>query len=113
MTKEVVTSEFYELQQRIREVNENFGDLNFFKKTLYWFPYRKKDTLYHLKPYLSRSNFEFLSEAYFGWGLNPRTLSQMKKAIIRKKNLFSLLRMDLFGVCIMVVLLRDFATGGL
>lgn len=88
MTKEVVTSEFYELQQRIREVNENFGDLNFFKKTLYWFPYRKKDTLYHLKPYLSRSNFEFLSEAYFGWGLNPRTLSQMKKAIIRKKPFF-------------------------
>lgn len=32
MTKEVVTSEFYELQQRIREVNENFGDLIFLKK---------------------------------------------------------------------------------
>lgn len=88
MAKDVETSEFYELQQKVREINENFCELNFFKKILYWFPYRRKDTLFHIKPYVSRSSFEFLSEAYFGWGINPRTLSQMKRAIAKKRPFF-------------------------
>lgn len=88
VAKDVVTSEFYAVQKEIAELNQEFGDLDFLKRKLYWFPYRRKESLDHMKSFWKVSNFNFLSDAYFGWGLNPRTLSLMKRSIKEKKPFF-------------------------
>lgn len=88
MAKDVATSEFYAVQKEVAELNLEFGDLNFLKRKFYWFPYRRKESLEHMKSFWTVSNFDFLSDAYFGWGVNPRTLSLMRRSLKEKKPFF-------------------------
>ena len=59
MAKDVVTSEFYAVQKEVAELNQEFGDLDFLKRKLYWLPYRRKESLEHMKSFWKVSNGNF------------------------------------------------------
>lgn len=88
MAKDVARSEFYELQKEVAEQNRKFGDLDFLERKLYWFPYRRKESLEHMTSFWKCRNLDCFSDAYFGWGINPRTLSLMVRSLKEKKPFF-------------------------
>lgn len=90
MPKIVDSNEFYDLQGEVSHINKSIGVRDFLEETFYWFPYWRKYSIHHLKPLINRTNWEFLASAYFGWGINEKTLRQMKKAVKAKKPFFFL-----------------------